>query len=81
MVSEFCFIFYCDELRAVLILVLMEDGLREYWKSICEDFAKKVLILVLMEDGLRDIEEDTEEPYDVLILVLMEDGLRDGYIT
>ena len=41
------------EASIVLILVLVEDGLRECVESF-EEFCKKVLILVLVEDGLRD---------------------------
>ena len=62
----------------VLILVLMEDTLRE--KSfILLSTAPLVLILVLMEDTLRD-EKETRKSFgifNVLILVLMEDTLRD----
>ena len=39
--------------NAVLILVLMEDGLRELNNKIMSLLKKVVLILVLMEDGLR----------------------------
>ncbi len=63
---------------AVLILVLMEDGLRAR-KQIQQDRCMCiVLILVLMEDGLRDtVYSMTPYRYRVvLILVLMEDGLR-----
>ena len=38
----------------VLILVLVEDGLRELQKSIDVIRQKVVLILVLVEDGLRE---------------------------
>mgnify|MGYP003479205018 CR=1 FL=1 len=64
-------------LEMVLILVLMEDGLR-----VCEEslliLTENVLILVLMEDGLRDPIPAValQEIVNVLILVLMEDGLR-----
>ena len=37
----------------VLILVLMEDGLRDYQEKTGRIMSVKVLILVLMEDGLR----------------------------
>ncbi len=64
--------------NVVLILVLMEDGLRAATiKPIAyEDLI--VLILVLMEDGLRvgDGKMMSTSFYAVLILVLMEDGLR-----
>ena len=36
----------------VLILILMEDTLREFWDGV-EDKAEDVLILILMEDTLR----------------------------
>ena len=45
---------YKKKKEKVLILVLMEDGLRAY---ICKQFLyilDYVLILVLMEDGLRE---------------------------
>ena len=37
----------------VLILVLVEDGLREKKKKAFLDYYNEVLILVLVEDGLR----------------------------
>ena len=43
-----------DDDKTVLILVLMEDGLRGL-TNITVDSLEKVLILVLMEDGLRDV--------------------------
>ncbi len=39
--------------QIVLILVLMEDGLREEKDNVLEETLRTVLILVLMEDGLR----------------------------
>ena len=70
---------YVIEISNVLILVVMEDGLRDREHKLYEDIIKFVLILVVMEDGLRgghckDIQAG--EP-DVLILVVMEDGLRE----
>ena len=65
-----------DEARNVLILVLMEDTLRE----VCLLVEKKyfVLILVLMEDTLRDmLFSCASSLVSVLILVLMEDTLRE----
>ena len=61
----------------VLILVLMEDTLRDCYDSYsCCSYW--VLILVLMEDTLRDIEaKGFENDVFVLILVLMEDTLRE----
>ena len=41
--------------RAVLILVLVEDGLRDVTYTSPMTGKKWVLILVLVEDGLRDI--------------------------
>ncbi len=69
-----------EEGELVLILVLMEDGLRERRAS---SFLMKecfVLILVLMEDGLREFQSNWvwNQLQFVLILVLMEDGLREG---
>ena len=62
----------------VLILVLVEDGLRVSNEpfEITDDM--RVLILVLVEDGLR---VGCQRPsvagiQNVLILVLVEDGLR-----
>ena len=43
------------ENRAVLILVLMEDGLRVMVLLLEKFFFLNVLILVLMEDGLRGL--------------------------
>ena len=42
-------------LRIVLILVLVEDGLRDFIFSILLNLKSAVLILVLVEDGLRAI--------------------------
>ena len=62
----------------VLILVLMEDTLRD--KIFFRKRKKhiKVLILVLMEDTLRDAKRILAKKLAkrVLILVLMEDTLR-----
>ena len=61
----------------VLILVLMEYGLRVYrWKTV--ERASEVLILVLMEYGLRALFGESKKSGKemVLILVLMEYGLR-----
>ena len=65
-------------LERVLILVLMEDGLRDNNKIFGMKNEKAVLILVLMEDGLRVMTTLTllQSHLKVLILVLMEDGLR-----
>ena len=61
----------------VLILVLMEDALRDF-RSIANQYVIRVLILVLMEDALRGptIIQPTAPKPTVLILVLMEDALR-----
>ena len=40
--------------RCVLILVLVEDGLRVEEARSCGEYLFVVLILVLVEDGLRD---------------------------
>ena len=61
----------------VLILVLMEDALRDTEEE--EDtLDQTVLILVLMEDALRDRDHyiNRYKLMKVLILVLMEDALR-----
>ena len=61
---------------AVLILVLMEYGLRARRHTL-NYRTTLVLILVLMEYGLRaPIISDSEQWGIVLILVLMEYGLR-----
>ena len=61
----------------VLILVVMEDGLVPYTKSLLGIVKKCVLILVVMEDGLvhENGNEDKAKQHYVLILVVMEDGL------
>ena len=65
------------ENNTVLILVLMEDGLRVSAMVDISLRGTSVLILVLMEDGLRDRNVSSSNiQVLVLILVLMEDGLR-----
>ena len=59
----------------VLILVLMEDTLREETDGYFIKRIPVVLILVLMEDTLREHAKEALG-IDVLILVLMEDTLR-----
>ena len=78
MVSDIsCIRFQCLAIRSVLILVVMEYGLRPIlsWR-----IAKKslVLILVVMEYGLRRCKQPSEREInrEVLILVVMEYGLR-----
>ena len=62
---------------SVLILVLMEDTLREKLGQ-TEMEKYYVLILVLMEDTLRDCYSANSISVEcVLILVLMEDTLRE----
>ena len=62
----------------VLILVLVEDGLRAVEIITLERDGDDVLILVLVEDGLRVLLLWQQELYrNVLILVLVEDGLRE----
>ena len=60
----------------VLILVLMEDTLREMFILSLTVAVVGVLILVLMEDTLRDNYWFKDNGMSVLILVLMEDTLR-----
>ena len=64
---------------AVLILVLMEDTLREDPKNLIRLRIRMVLILVLMEDTLRAYVSCwyCSSCCIVLILVLMEDTLRE----
>ena len=66
----------------VLILVLVEDGLRESECNVYDTRIEAVLILVLVEDGLRAAPQVLAGACacGVLILVLVEDGLRDGDI-
>ena len=60
----------------VLILVLVEDGLRVF-RGVHKRPQPAVLILVLVEDGLRALVfAITLNVFNVLILVLVEDGLR-----
>ena len=62
----------------VLILVLMEDALRDSETIMVECYNSTVLILVLMEDALRELPRSgRSHVLFVLILVLMEDALRD----
>ena len=71
---------YCirRQLLIVLILVLMEDTLREPYTYEVLQTICSVLILVLMEDTLRVVRNITILGLIiVLILVLMEDTLRD----
>ena len=64
-------------MKAVLILVLVEDGLRVPLFPPISLFLP-VLILVLVEDGLRDTTSIRMALRSiVLILVLVEDGLRE----
>ena len=63
--------------QSVLILVLMEDTLRERFETLRKRGFIMVLILVLMEDTLRVyIVSALVLTAAVLILVLMEDTLR-----
>ena len=64
--------------KEVLILVVMEDALREK-PSITSIGKWEVLILVVMEDALRESWKNYLKWFwPVLILVVMEDALRDG---
>ncbi len=64
--------------QKVLILVLVEDGLRVERRRLLA-LLYGVLILVLVEDGLRAMGRLLVEYHGiVLILVLVEDGLRAG---
>ena len=62
----------------VLILVVVEDGLRHFVISCTTNHHRRVLILVVVEDGLR--RRSGQSPVRlgacVLILVVVEDGLR-----
>ena len=78
MVSEY----RCEELLeqgiAVLILVVVEDGLRVWQLQLSLERKLRVLILVVVEDGLRARYTKTPNAEkEVLILVVVEDGLRE----
>ena len=63
--------------QGVLILVVVEDGLRAVTADDKELFNDVVLILVVVEDGLRGcVDLNQKKRRNVLILVVMEDGLR-----
>ena len=67
-------------LPTVLILVVVEDGLREGTVVGCVKIKRSVLILVVVEDGLRGLILLPEgRVIFVLILVVVEDGLRGAY--
>ena len=64
-------------LLIVLILILLEYGLRHMGALGKQVSNYPVLILILLEYGLRPLEKATyEEVVDVLILILLEYGLR-----
>ena len=66
-----------EKCSRVLILVLMEYGLREHEIELNAQRPYRVLILVLMEYGLRGFRNIRRlVSIRVLILVLMEYGLR-----
>ena len=58
MVSEPWFKSFKEYVNSVLILVLVEDGLREHKDGTQKYFGVSVLILVLVEDGLRAVKLD-----------------------
>ena len=65
------------EFGKVLILILMEDALRDSYDTIVEIRKPVVLILILMEDALRGHHQKHQSGHiAVLILILMEDALR-----
>ncbi len=69
---------YENTVDPVLILILMEDTLREQASSCCLIRIRPVLILILMEDTLRGSVWCFNGTFPwVLILILMEDTLRD----
>ena len=77
MVSEVSYLCSSSTSHEVLILVLVEDGLREVLRKFHQQRVDMVLILVVVEDGLRanaGVFYVSNE--DVLILVVVEDGLR-----
>ena len=76
MVSEGLAQIFTKDSWTVLILVLVEDGLREELSGLSPHKWDSVLILVLVEDGLRGCLPCSGGRTCVLILVLVEDGLR-----
>ncbi len=78
MLSERCLRSGSVQERTVLILVLMENALRESLNRAGHQ-ENYVLILVLMENALRayDLTHIEINKPNVLILVLMENALRD----
>ena len=60
----------------VLILVVVEDGLRVSKEDLITLLKANVLILVVVEDGLRGSKDYSRTYQVVLILVVVEDGLR-----
>ena len=77
MVSEGRNRYFCITRMAVLILVLVEDGLGA--AAVAAEYKARdgVLILVLVEDGLGETLKGRHITWlsPVLILVLVEDGL------
>ena len=67
--------------QSVLILVVVEDGLRGQRYSQAYKSLKNVLILVVVEDGLRGKWKwkHGNDKRPVLILVVVEDGLRESH--
>ena len=63
--------------QCVLILILLEYGLRPYFYAHKED-VDNVLILILLEYGLRPsrVPVQRAKTHTVLILILLEYGLR-----
>ena len=51
-------------IEAVLILVLVEDGLEAYVVSSDYGLSACVLILVLVEDGLEDKKNESDRKFD-----------------
>ena len=65
----------------VLILIVMEDALRDP-VNLGHNAFTKVLILIVMEDALRVYKAFSyKEAFTVLILIVMEDALRELIIT
>ena len=63
--------------RVVIILVLLEDTLRDFMIRLQKKISY-VIILVLLEDTLRErIQNEKTSAKRVIILVLLEDTLRD----
>ena len=76
MVCDNILLYLCNFCEKVLILILLEYGLRQLQKEL-EKCGLPVLILILLEYGLRRLRLGAYVmDEEVLILILLEYGLR-----